>query len=236
MIDLYPNLMRTSIVLVLSSAALLALAPSCKKKSTEPPAGTTGSAGSAIAETGSAMTGSAGSAAAPTPAPPPTPAGPTDPQIAAIVVAANQVDIDAGNLAIKKTKNPEVKKFAQLMVTDHTAVNKGAVELVTKLKVTPEETDASKALVSGGADNRAKLEKLEGAAFDKAYVDNEVAYHKAVIDVLTNQLIPSAQNAELKSTLVGVKPAFDAHLEHAEKLQATLEGGSGATMGSGHKM
>jgi putative membrane protein len=227
--------MRTSIVLVLSSAALLALAPSCNKK--KAPDVTTGSAGSAVAETGSAMMGSAGSAAA-APTPPPAPAGPTDPQIAAIVVAANQVDIDAGNLAIKKTKNPEVKKFAELMVTDHTAVNKGAVELVTKLKVTPEETDASKGLTSGGADNRAKLEKLSGAEFDKAYVDNEVAYHKAVINVLTTQLIPSAQNAELKSTLVGVKPAFDAHLEHAEKLQATLEGGSGSAAmgGSGHKM
>jgi putative membrane protein len=224
--------MRTSIVLVLSSAALLALAPSCNKK--KAPDTTAGSAGSAVAETGSA-----GSAMAPTPPPaaPPAAAGPTDPQIAAIVVAANQVDIDAGNLAIKKTKNPEVKKFAELMVTDHTAVNKGAVELVTKLKVTPEESDASKGLTAGGADNRAKLEKLDGAAFDKAYVDNEVAYHKAVINVLTTQLIPSAQNAELKSTLVGVKPAFDAHLEHAEKLQATLEGGgSGAAMGSGHKM
>jgi len=217
--------MRTSIVVVL--AALLALAPSCKKKTTEPTAGS-----AAVAETGSAM-GSAGSAAAPTP--PPAPTGPTDPQIAAIVVAANQVDIDAGNLAIKKTKNPEVKKFAELMVTDHTAVNKGAVELVTKLKVTPEETDASKGLVAGGADNRAKLEKLDGAEFDKAYVANEVAYHKAVIGVLTSQLIPSAQNAELKSTLVGVKPAFDAHLEHAEKLQAALEGGGGSAM-AGHEM
>lgn len=159
----------------------------------------------------------------------------TDPQIAAIVVAANQVDIDAGNLAVKKTKNPEVKKFAELMVTDHTAVNKGAVELVTKLKVTPEETDTSKGLVSGGAEERAKLDKLEGADFDKAYIDNEVAYHKAVIGVLETTLIPSATNAELKSTLVGVKPAFDAHLAHAESLQATLAGtGSGA--GSAHKM
>src|ERR1700712_3309099 len=98
--------MRTSIVLVLSSAALLALAPSCNKK--KAPDTTAGSAGSAVAETGSAgsaMMGSAGSATAPTP--PPAPTGPTDPQIAAIVVAANQVDIDAGNLAIKKTKNPE---------------------------------------------------------------------------------------------------------------------------------
>jgi putative membrane protein len=155
----------------------------------------------------------------------------TDPQIAAIVVAANQVDIDAGNLALKKTKNDEVKKFAQQMVTDHTAVNKAAVDLVTKLKVTPEETDASKGLVSGGADNRAKLEKLDGAEFDKAYVDNEVAYHKAVIDTLDQKLIPSASNAELKSTLVNVKPAFDEHLKHAEMLQSQLNGGSGA-----HKM
>ncbi|MEO8843452.1 MAG: DUF4142 domain-containing protein [Kofleriaceae bacterium] len=172
---------------------------------------------------------------APAPAPPPTPGALTDPQIAAIVVAANQVDIDAGNLAVKKTKNPEVKKFAELMITDHTAVNKGAVELVTKLKVTPEETDASKGLLSGGSDARAKLEKLDGAEFDKAYVDNEVAYHKAVINVLTTTLIPAATNAELKSTLVGVKPAFDAHLEHAESLQATLAG-TGSAGGSAHKM
>ena len=216
--------MRTTIVLVLSSAALLALAPSCNKKKAPDV-----TAGSAVA-----ATGSAGSAAVP--APPPAPTGPTDAQIAAIVVAANQVDIDAGTLAVKKTKNPEVKKFAELMITDHTAVNKGAVELVTKLKVTPEETDASKGLVAGGNDNRAKLEKLDGAAFDKAYVANEVAYHKAVINVLTTQLIPAAQNAELKSTLVGVKPAFDAHLEHAEKLQAALEGGGSGAADSGHKM
>lgn len=200
--------------------------PACKKKNTEPAATTetagSGSAamagsGSAVAETGSAAAPAAG--------------GLTDPQIAAIVVAANQVDIDAGNLALEKTKNEEVKKFAQQMVTDHTAVNKAAVDLVTKLNVTPEETDASKGLVAGGADNRAKLEKLDGAEFDKAYVDNEVAYHKAVIDTIAQKLIPSASNAELKSTLVNVKPAFDEHLKHAEMLQSQLSGGSGA-----HKM
>jgi len=215
--------MRTSILLVLSSAALLALAPSCKKKTAEPTTGSAGSAmGSAVAETGSAgsaMAGSAGSAMTP----PPAPAGPTDPQIAAIVVAANQVDIDAGNLAIKKTKNPEVKKFAELMVTDHTAVNKGAVELVTKLKVTPEETDASKGLTAGGADNRAKLEKLEGAAFDKAYVDNEVAYHKAVDHALETTLIPSAHNAELKGLLQTGLKIFQGHEQHAEQLAGKLK-------------
>jgi putative membrane protein len=168
-------------------------------------------------------------AAAPTPPPAPAPAPApaagalTDPQIAAIVVAANQVDIDAGNLAIKKTKNAEVKKFAESMVTDHTAINKAAVDLVTKLKVTPVESDASKGLTSGGADNRAKLEKLDGAAFDKAYVDNEVAYHKAVIDTIDSKLIPSATNADLKNTLISVKPTIQAHLEHAQMVQSKLK-------------
>jgi putative membrane protein len=210
----------------------LALTPACKKKNTEPAATTTETAGSGSAAMAATGSGSADMAAAGSgSAAAPAAGGLTDPQIAAIVVAANQVDIDAGNLALEKTKNEDVKKFAQQMVTDHTAVNKAAVDLVTKLKVTPEESDASKGLVAGGADNRAKLEKLDGAEFDKAYVDNEVAYHKAVIDTLDQKLIPSASNAELKNTLVGVKPAFDEHLKHAEMLQSQLGGGSGA-----HKM
>jgi putative membrane protein len=226
--------MRQSFAYILITA--LAILPGCKKKAAEaPPATTEGSAmGSSMAmntppadpTTGSAMgsaTAPAGSAAEPAATGSAAPAATlTDPQIAAIVVAANQVDIDAGNLAIKKTKNAEVKKFAQLMVTDHTAINKAAVALVTKLKVTPEESDASKGLVSGGADNRAKLEKLDGAAFDKAYVDNEVAYHKAVIDTIDSKLIPSAQNADLKNTLISVKPTIEAHLKHAEMVQQKL--------------
>lgn len=212
--------MRTSLLVILSSAAL-ALVPACKKKQADPPVATA-PAGSAAP----APAPAAGSAA-------PAPAGLTDPQIAAIVVAANQVDIDAGKLALEKSKNEEVKKFAQRMVTDHTAVNEAAVALVTKLAVTPEESDASRGLTSGGAETRKTLAALDGEAFDKAYVDNEVAYHKAVIGVLDSQLIPAATNAELKSTLVGVKPAFDAHLKHAEQMQAALAGpGSGS--GSGH--
>jgi putative membrane protein len=216
--------MRTSLVLILSSA-VLALAPACKKKQADPPAATAPTGSAAVVEPPTPPAGSAAPAAA----------GLTDPQIAAIVVAANQVDIDAGQLALKKSKNEEVKKFAQRMVTDHTAVNQAAVALVTKLGVTPEDTDASRGLTAGGGEARTKLEALEGDAFDRAYVDNEVAYHKAVIGVLDGQLIPAASNAELKSTLVGVKPAFDAHLKHAEQMQATLAGaGSGSGSAHGH--
>ena len=145
-----------------------------------------------------------------------------DAQIAAIVVTANQVDIDAGKFAADKSKNPEVAKFAQTMVTDHTAVNKSAVDLATKLKVTPEENETSRALKSGGDANISNLKGLSGAALDKAYVDHEVAYHEQVIDALDKVLIPNASNAELKALLVQVRPAFVAHLEHAKHLQSSL--------------
>ena len=148
--------------------------------------------------------------------------GPTDAQIASIVVTANQVDIDAGNLAKATSTNADVKSFAQLMVTDHTGVNKSAVDLVTKLKVTPEDNPTSQSLKSGGEQNVAALKKLKGAAFDKAYVDHEVAYHQQVLDAVDKVLIPNAKNAELKALLVKVRPAFVAHLEHAKHLQSTL--------------
>lgn len=148
--------------------------------------------------------------------------GPTDPQIAAIVVTANQVDIDAGTLANSRAQSSKVKAFAQLMVTDHTGVNKAATELVQKLHVTPVDSPTSESLQKGGDENLVALKKLSGAAFDKAYVDHEVAYHEAVISAVDKTLIPSAQNAELKALLVKVRPAFVAHLEHAKHLQAEL--------------
>jgi putative membrane protein len=153
--------------------------------------------------------------------------GPTDPQIAAIVVTANQVDIDAGTLAKTKAQSAEVKAFAQLMITDHGGVNKAATDLVQKLHVTPASSPTSESLQTGGDGNLATLKKLSGSAFDKAYVDHEVAYHEAVIGALDKTLIPSAQNAELKALLVKVRPAFVAHLEHAKHLQAGLAAQSG---------
>jgi putative membrane protein len=149
-------------------------------------------------------------------------AGPTDPQIAAIVVTANQVDIDAGKLAKSTSKNADVTAFAQQMISDHTGVNKSAKDLVTKLKVTPQENDTSKSLKKGGDDNLKNLKTLKGAAFDRAYIDHEVAYHQDVINALDQTLIPSAKNQELKDLLVSVRPAFEAHLAHAKEVQAKL--------------
>jgi putative membrane protein len=152
---------------------------------------------------------------------------PSDAQIADIVVTANQVDIDAGNLAKTRAQSAEVKALAQRMVDDHTSVNRSAADLVTKLKVKPQPNATSAGLKQDGDDNLARLRGLDGARFDAAYVDNEVKYHQAVIDALDQTLIPAASNAELKALLVKVRPSFVSHLEHAKHLQSQLHGAAG---------
>ena len=149
-------------------------------------------------------------------------AAPNDAQIASIVVTANQVDIDAGKLAESKAHSKEVKAFAKQMVRDHSSVNKAATALVKRLKVTPENNDTSKGLKKAGVDNIAHLKTLKGAAFDHAYVANEVSYHQTVIDALDKTLLPHAQNADLKALLEKSRPTFVEHLEHAKKLEAML--------------
>ena len=147
---------------------------------------------------------------------------PTDAQIASIVVTANQVDIDAGVLAADRGTQADVKAFGQMMATDHAGVNKAAVELVTRLKVTPEDNATSRSLKEGGDKNLAHLRTLSGAAFDRAYIAQEVAYHQAVLDALDKTLAPNAKNADLKALLVKVRPAFVAHLERAQQIQTAL--------------
>ena len=147
-----------------------------------------------------------------------------DAQIAAIVVTANQVDVDAGKLAATRATREDVRAFAQLMVSDHTGVNKSAADLAAKLMVTPKDNPTSQALKAGGEKNLARLKTLQGAAFDKAYIDHEVVYHQQVLDALDKTLIPGASNAELKALLVKVRPAFVAHLEHAKRLQSAAPG------------
>ena len=149
-------------------------------------------------------------------------AAPNDAQIAAIVVTANQVDIDAGQWAESHVSSPDVKAFAERMVTDHSAVNKSATDLAGRLHLTPEDNPTAQSLKKGGEDNLAHLKTLSGAALDRAYVDHEVAYHEAVLNALDTTLVPSATNADLKALMVKVRPAFVAHLDHAKMLQAKL--------------
>src|ERR1044072_2537746 len=147
----------------------------------------------------------------------------SDPEVATVAVAANQIDIKNGELAKSKSKNSDVISFAETMIRDHGAVLGQASDLVKKLNVTPKENSLSQKLNSDAEATRKSLSAKSGAAFDKAYVDNEVAYHKAVIDAIKNVLVPDTDNAELKQLLNDVLPALNTHLEHAQMVQKKIK-------------
>ena len=148
---------------------------------------------------------------------------PTDPQIAHIAYTAGQIDIKAAEQALGKSQNKDVKAFAEVMVRDHEAVNKQALALLDKLKVKPEDNDTSKSLADAASKKLEELSQLSGAAFDKAYAENEVAYHQTVNGALEKTLIPSAQNGELKSLLQTGLKLFKEHEKHAVKLVSELK-------------
>ena len=149
-------------------------------------------------------------------------AKPTNAQIAHIAYTAGMLDVEAGKQALDKSQNKDVRAFAQQMVGDHTSVNDQALALVKKLNVTPEDNATSQALTKQADATRQTLAGLTGAAFDKAYVDNEVAFHKTVNSALSTTLIPNAQNPELKSLLQSGLKLFQSHQEHAEQLAQQL--------------
>jgi putative membrane protein len=149
---------------------------------------------------------------------------PSDPQIVGIVIAADDIDINYAKIALKKSKEKGVRDFAQQMVTDHSAVQKSVRELAGKLGVTPEDSDTSKGLIAKSDEITKQLNALNGKAFDKFYIDNEVTYHKLVTDAVSGVLTPSAKNTELKSALEGAQPLFLGHLEHAKNVQAAVSG------------
>ena len=148
-------------------------------------------------------------------------AGLGDANIAAIVVAANNADIMYADQALAKTQDAEVRAFATMVKKDHEAVNEAAVALVTRLKVTPADNQLSFDLRDDAESKRLVFRDLEGFAFDSAYSANEVAYHRTLLGAIDGALIPSAQNAELRTLLVDVRPAVQAHLDHAVAMAAT---------------
>lgn len=147
----------------------------------------------------------------------------TDPQIAHIAYTAGAIDVDAAKQALAKSKNKDVVEFATLMQKDHEAVNVEALKLVKKLNVTPEDNDVSKSLTKASQSAEAKLAKLNGAEFDKAYILHEIAYHKQVNEALEQKLIPSAKNQELKGLLETGLKLFQGHEQHAEHVAAMLK-------------
>jgi putative membrane protein len=145
-----------------------------------------------------------------------------DAEVAHVAVTANQVDIDMAKHVQARLHTADVRQFAATMITDHSAVIGKAVELATRLKVTPADNAVSKSLVDGGVAARGPIDALSGDAFDKAYLDREIGYHQAVLDALDSLLIPTTENGELKALLQQVRPAIAAHLAHAKQLRAAF--------------
>lgn len=150
-------------------------------------------------------------------------AGPSDAEIAHIAYTAGALDAAAAKQALAKTKNPDVRAFAEVMLRDHEAVNEKALALVKKLNVTPADNATSQALAKQAKETEAKLAALDGAAFDKAYAANEAAFHRTVNGALKDTLIPSADNAELKGLLETGLTLFGQHQAHAEHLASGLK-------------
>ena len=210
-----PILRRTSVA-ALSAAALLA---ACSK-------GDSSADSARVADSAAAATAAAG--------PPPAPAAPalTDPNIAAILDAANATDSSAGAIAATKGTNAEVRTFARNMMRDHHALRKAGEDLVKKLNVTPELPAGDNSQAAATAWNDSLRAMPRGAAFDKAYIDHEVTYHEAVLATAQSAL-GAAQNAELKNLIQKAAPNIQAHLEHARSIQGKLGGAGTAASGAG---
>lgn len=151
-----------------------------------------------------------------------------DLQIASIAVTANQVDVEYAEIAVERSDNEEIIDFAETMIRDHNAVIEQAVELVTELGVEPDpNNDLTQQLQDMSAEAKDNLRNVSDSDFDRAYIDNEVAYHETVIDVVGEILIPQAENEQLRGLLEAVLPSLEAHLEHAKMVQNEIAGTSG---------
>lgn len=146
----------------------------------------------------------------------------SDPEVASAAVAANQGDISFAKVALERSKNSDIREFANTMVKDHSSVIKQAVALVTKLGVTPKGNAVTKSLDDQAKSTVKKLKSVSQKDFDKTYIDNEVAYHKAVISAVKDVLVPDSSNKELKDLLQGVVPILETHLKHAESVQQKI--------------
>jgi putative membrane protein len=140
-----------------------------------------------------------------------------DPTIVAIFDAANTWDIESSGLGAKKSHNKDIVALGKMFVRDHENVRQQGRDLAKKLNVTPTPPKDFQ-MYKDHVAAMAKLNTLSGPAFDRAYLENEVAYHKAVIDAIQATLLPAIQNAELKDLVVKVAPAFQAHMMAAQQL------------------
>jgi putative membrane protein len=150
------------------------------------------------------------------------PAELSDVEIAHVAYTADNLDIRYAHLALAKSKNPEVHKFAKTMIRDHEAVNEQALALLKKLGAEAKDNFLSQKLNLDGDAIIAKFSALNGAGFDRAYAENELAYHRAVNALVGDVFIPNIENAEVKALFEEGLKIFKVHEGHAEMMVKAL--------------
>lgn len=153
-----------------------------------------------------------------------TPAAPalTDANIVALLDGANVADSSAGSVAAAKGTSAEIKSFGRDMMRDHHALRAAGQALAKKLNVTPEIPAGDKGAAAAAAWRDSLNAMPRGADWDKAYINQEVTYHEAVLATAQAGLA-AAQNAELKALIEKAAPNVQAHLEHAKQLQSKMK-------------
>lgn len=151
-----------------------------------------------------------------------SPADLNDLEIAHVAYTADNIDIRYAHLALAISSNEEVRDFAENMINDHTAVNDQALALLKKLNAQPQDNFLSKSLMANAEKLIDEMSKLRGAEFDKRYAENELAYHKAVNDLVENTFIPNIENSEVKALFETGLGIFKAHESHAEMMVKEL--------------
>ena len=140
-----------------------------------------------------------------------SPADLNDLEIAHVAYVADNIDIRYAHLALAISNDPDIRNFAETMIRDHTAINEQALALLAKLKAAPQDNFLSQSLQANSETVVDELSKLRGAEFDKRYAENELAYHKAVIDLVENSFIPNIENADVKALFETGLGIFEAH-------------------------
>lgn len=134
-----------------------------------------------------------------------------DATIFSIFDQANMADITTARIGVKKAHSKEVRELAQMVATDHEAVQRMGRELATKLGVTPLPPDGDTSVASL-ARAIANLDSKDGAEFDRAYLLYEIGFHQSVIDAIKGTLLPAIRDDQLRALVTKVLPGFEHHL------------------------
>jgi len=116
-------------------------------------------------------------------------------------------EVEAGQLAQKKSNDPAITKFAAMMVRDHSAANEQLKTLADSKNISLPKRPSVTEMAA-----KAKLEALSGDSFNKAYIKNQVSGHEATVKLLQKE-IASGQDADAKAFAEKVLPTVQGHLK-----------------------